>query len=257
MEEIITKYSKLLNPGMGTENVGPILYSFIQKVRPEKVLEIGLGYTTAFIAESLKKVKNNFEHESKLLSKLHKKTENLEKKDLSIIGNLNPEYYVKPYEPIHICIDDFSMESSTAKLVLDELKKNNFSDKIFVIKSDFRGQSREILNKFGKINLTWFDCGGPPEYKDFISEYWSLVESGGYVLFHFTFSYLFKIDNFEKDNYEKMGRMIKNKKYAEVYAKVKNELSSFLKNKKMKYEIISLVEPHKYRQSSITIVKKL
>ena len=74
MEEIITKYSKLLNPGMGTENVGPILYSFIQKVRPEKVLEIGLGYTTAFIAESLKKVKNNFEYESKLLSKFHKKT---------------------------------------------------------------------------------------------------------------------------------------------------------------------------------------
>ena len=57
MDEIGKKYLRLLNPGMGTENVGPLIYSLIQIIRPEKVLEVGLGYSTALIAEGLSKFK--------------------------------------------------------------------------------------------------------------------------------------------------------------------------------------------------------
>ena len=115
---------------------------------------------------------------------------------MSYIKNLNPEYYVKSYKPLHICIDDFSIENSNAKLVLNELKKNNLLEQIFLIKSDFRKKSKEIQNKFGKIHFIWFDCGGPLEYQDFINEYWSIVEEDGYLIFHFTFSYAFEISNF-------------------------------------------------------------
>ena len=257
MEDILKKYVKLLKPKMGTENVGPLLYSLIQKVRPEKVLEVGLGYSTAFISEGLSKVKSNFDKESKILSKIHNKMENIKENELSIARTLNPEYYVKPYNPVHICIDDFSLKDTNAQLVLEELKKNNLLKQTFIIKSDFRGKSKEILNKFGKINFVWFDCGGPKEYRDFINEYWELIENDSYLLFHFTFSYLFKISDFEENVNEKVGKMMENKNHAAIYAKVKDEILLTLNNKKKKYEIISLVEPHKYRQSSVTIVKKL
>ena len=61
MDEIEKKYLRLLNPGMGTENVGPLIYNLIQIIRPEKVLEVGLGYSTALIAEGLSKLKTDFE----------------------------------------------------------------------------------------------------------------------------------------------------------------------------------------------------
>ena len=57
MHEIEKKYLKLLNPGMGTENIGPLIYNLIQIIRPTNVLEVGLGYSTALIAEGLFKSK--------------------------------------------------------------------------------------------------------------------------------------------------------------------------------------------------------
>ena len=257
MDEIEKKYSRLLNPGMGTENVGPLIYNLIQIIRPEKVLEVGLGYSTALIAEGLSKLKTDFEKERKSLSNFYSHKKYINKDEISYIKNLNPEYYLKSYRPIHICIDDFSIENSNAKLVLDELKKNDLLEQIFLIKSDFRKKSKEIQNKFGKINFIWFDCGGPLEYQDFINEYWNIVENDGYLLFHFTFSYSFEISDFEKNPEDKMSKMIKNENYNFIYEKIKNDLYLFLNKKKMKYEVISIVEPHKQKQSSITIVKKL
>ena len=35
--------------GMGTEHMAPLLYSLIRFVRPQRILEIGLGYTTPFL----------------------------------------------------------------------------------------------------------------------------------------------------------------------------------------------------------------
>jgi hypothetical protein len=39
----------LYSPVMGTEAMGPLLYSLICFSRPQRVLEVGAGYTTPFI----------------------------------------------------------------------------------------------------------------------------------------------------------------------------------------------------------------
>ncbi len=36
--------------GMGTEHVAPLLYTLARMTRPRSVLEVGLGYTTPFLA---------------------------------------------------------------------------------------------------------------------------------------------------------------------------------------------------------------
>ena len=47
------EYEELYRPGMGTENVGPLLRSLVQMVRPSRTLEIGAGYTTPFLLEAI------------------------------------------------------------------------------------------------------------------------------------------------------------------------------------------------------------
>ena len=40
--------------GMGTENVGPLLRTLVQMIRPQRILEVGAGYTTPFLLDGLK-----------------------------------------------------------------------------------------------------------------------------------------------------------------------------------------------------------
>ena len=47
------EYEKHFKAGMGTESVAPFLRSFVQMVRPNRILEVGAGYTTPFLLEGL------------------------------------------------------------------------------------------------------------------------------------------------------------------------------------------------------------
>src|SRR4051812_22245345 len=49
---------RLRVPGMGTEVVAPMLALLIQVVRPQRVLEVGMGYTTPFLVRALAEVED-------------------------------------------------------------------------------------------------------------------------------------------------------------------------------------------------------
>ena len=70
----------LTSTSMGTENMGPFLYSLIKFVRPHRVLEIGSGLTTIYILAALKEI-------SELESK---------EKD-GVSPNYNPDFRNKEY----------------------------------------------------------------------------------------------------------------------------------------------------------------
>ena len=99
------------------------------------------------------------------------------------------------------------------------------------LKVFFRGKFNQIEKDkieraYGNFDFVWFDCGGPQEYKAFLEEYWSLC--CGYIFFHFTYS----------DG-------APNSAMDTIMTKAANEPFK-----------IDIVEPHKTRQGSITIVKK-
>ena len=52
------KHKEWYRPGMGTENVGPFLQSLMALCRPQRVLEIGVGYTTPFLIDGIQKNSN-------------------------------------------------------------------------------------------------------------------------------------------------------------------------------------------------------
>ena len=78
----------------------------------------------------------------------------------------------------------------------------------------------------GPYDLVWFDCGGPVEYQHFVDYYWNMVKE--YALFHFTYF---------------RGEPNKN-----------NSILSTITDISYRMDI---VEPHKLRQGSITMLRKI
>ena len=90
----------------------------------------------------------------------------------------------------------------------------------------FEGQSKKLLGEYGQFDFVWFDCGGTVEYTSFMSEYWDIC--CGYIFFHYTYS-----NNIPNSN-----------------------LKAILDGSSGDSFRMDIVEPHKKRQGSITIMKK-
>ena len=195
------EHSIYFRPGMGTEAVSPLLRSLVQMVRPNRILEIGGGYTTPFLLQGL--VNNEFVFDD---------------------GNLDPSYFIEyKYEAKLVVIDDMSQGKFVKQPGMEEIFNSKYVD---YIEGLFQGKSQLLYKKYRSFDFVWFDCGSRQEYLEFFDEYWSICSK--YVIFHYTYS---------------DGRP--NKKYETIYSKISKEC-----------EVLNIIEPHKKRQGSITIVKK-
>ena len=194
-------FDECFQEGMGTELMAPLLYSLVRFVRPQTILEIGLGYTTPWLAKGIE-----------------------DNGEIHLDGNADMNYFKKPYNPQMICIDDMSDKESSASQAALKFKDNKY---VTLIESSFQGKAQEIKDEFGMIDFAWFDCGGHKEYGEFLKEY--LPICSGYVLLHYTYY-----------------RGKPNPNYTEIETYVSNE----------EWERIDMIEPHKYRQGSFTMIKR-
>ena len=94
------------------------------------------------------------------------------------------------------------------------------------IEGNFEGKAKMLRENYSSFDFVWFDCGGAAEYETFMHEYWDICT--GYIFFHFTYS---------------LGRP-------------NNLHDIILKNLTGNPAIFDIVEPHKSRQGSITMVRK-
>jgi len=195
------EYEDHYRKGMGTENVGALLRSLVRMVRPNRILEIGAGYTTPFLLEGLEKNEELFDDGSECLNKEYVKN------------------HKENYDPKFVIIDDISF---------GEFKKDFNIDSKYVefIEGKFQGKSQKLFDTYGPFDFVWFDCGGPEEYFDFMVEYWDICCH--YVIFHYTHS--FQMPN--------------------------NMLGIVTGLATGNPQRIDILEPHKDRQGSVTILKK-
>ena len=155
------EYEEHYRKFMGTESVGPLLRSLVRMVRPNRILEIGAGYTTPFLLEGLEKNEELFDDGSECLNKEYVKN------------------HKENYDPKFVIIDDKSF---------GEFKKdfNNIDSKyVEFIEGKFQGKSQKLFDTYGSFDFVWFDCGGPKEYDTFMREYWDICSE--YVIFHYTY----------------------------------------------------------------------
>ena len=146
------EHNEYYRKAMGTENVGPLLRILVQMVRPQRILEIGAGYTTPFILDGLKANEEIFDD-----------------------GNIDPSYekwYKSNNDPRLVVIDTDPLPQLDSKYV-DH------------IQGKFQGRAQELFEKYGEFDMIWFDCGAPQDYQDFLTEYWNICSH--YMIFHYTF----------------------------------------------------------------------
>ena len=195
------EYEEFYRKGMGTENIGSFLRAIVQMLRPNRILEIGAGYTTPFLLEALINNERVFND-----------------------GNLEEAYFKNyDYAPKLVVIDDMSLDDLKKKPGMNNLITSKY---INFIEGKFEDKADLLLNKYGNFDFVWFDCGGSAEYEAFMDQYWHICS--GYVLFHFTYS---------------NGKP--NSNHNVLLDKITGNPSIF-----------DIVEPHKNRQGSITMVNK-
>ncbi len=243
---------RLRMPGLGTEAVAPLLYSLIRATRPRRLLEIGLGYTTPFILQALADNVADFDAGVKALAikTEHYKTERAARLNAgapewsqeaaaaksawadSEPPLADPAYYSVEYAPLLYAFDNHS-EDSAAKLVHGVVQELHVSSLLHVIPEDFRGGSHKVAPQGASLDFVWLDCGGYSEYLAFFKEYWDLVcGKNGLVVMHYTLNNPF------------IGHIVKD-------LKLKQATTHF-----NEFELLSFLEPHKFRQNSFTILRK-
>jgi hypothetical protein len=237
----------------GTELMGPLLHSLIRTTRPENVLEVGMGYTTPFILEALTRNHADFLVELEQLKNKNRdylaKIEGEETKKLKqgskplILMNewiaqepslVSPEFYTTTYEPKLHAIDNFSSPDSFANHVQDVLKTLNLDNYLKIYQGDFRNFKNTVTKNEKYLDFIWFDCGNAEDYKDFVEEYWDTINpSGGYLLLHSTLN---------RYSYHSVVTYFKSKIGTSEFSDI---------------EVLSLLEPHKLTQGSVTMIKKI
>ncbi len=200
------KHEDWHTPGYGTEKVGPFLGSLVELARPQKILEIGFGYTTPFLLEGLKNCVNGLVWD----------------------GNCDKDYLDKPYDPKFVVIDDQSLEEKSER---KDFRRDSLvnDDLVDFIEGDFKSaavKDRVKSDYPDGFDLVWFDCGGPNEYQWFIDNWWDNMVNE-YALFHFTYF---------RGELNNNGKIIDN---------LSGQLSR-----------MDIVEPHKFKQGSVTMLKK-
>src|SRR5262245_31774502 len=107
---------------MGVELASPLIYSIIRFVRPKSLLEVGAGYSSAFMLQALADTVDNFKREAEIMQG-QVRSDQQERfqwvKNKVVHGRhplplVLPEYYDSPYNPTLSIIDNMSHTSGTA-----------------------------------------------------------------------------------------------------------------------------------------------
>ncbi|WP_410580497.1 hypothetical protein [Amycolatopsis sp. lyj-108] len=225
---------RLRVPGMGTESVGPLLKSLVHLVRPRRVLEVGMGYTTPFLAGALAEVEELVRAESEALaakSRRHLDGEGeLDETWLNEEPPLaRPDYYLEPYRPTLVAVDDLSIEESSAGRVRTVLRELELEDRVTVVNADLRACADLLPAELVPIDLAWVDAW---ECLYFVDNFWDLINpDGGLVLLHYLMTYP------EGDA-------------------ILRYLAGIQRSRPGEMEIVNLLEPHKLAQNSLTVLRR-
>jgi len=222
----LSHLSSLYNPHMGVENLGTFLYSFVRFTKVKKIVEIGAGYTSLWILQALK---DNAEELDRI-------------RDLQRQGKcrlLDWPWTVPEIAEHHddspsslLCIDNCLHQKETATgaaavartLGLDPYMK-------FV-----RGDAFELELDDESVDLLWCDFGVGSRMPEFVSKAWSSIRPGGFLLCHSTLTNQ------------------RTREWLEAARARKGEAETGMPADG--YVEVSLLEPHKQYQNSVSIFQK-
>lgn len=227
--------SSLYNPHMGIENLGPLLYSFIRFTKVRKVVEIGAGYTSLWILQALK----DNDHEMDRIRALQR-----DGKCRLMDWPWTVPHVVETYdtEPASLlCIDNCLHQRQTATGAAG-VSKTLGLDHYFEF---IQGDAFDLTLEPSSVDLLWCDFGVGSRIKDFVAgssggggggDAWSSIRPGGFLICHST------LTNYHTREWVEAMRARKGEDITGVPSD--------------EYVEISLLEPHKHYQNSVSIFQR-
>jgi len=167
MDLINKNFCKLVDNKFFTENVSLFLYSLIKCSRPQSIIEIGAGYSTLFISESIKDIQQ----------------ENL---NFDILLEEQDQFTGTGYNPIFNVIEDFSHPNNIHNIV-ETLSKYNLDENVSFIRESIDDY---LVNNEEKYDLVWMDFGSGKNYMQYFKLFLEKLNPGGYIVVHSTMTNL-------------------------------------------------------------------
>ncbi|WSQ10716.1 class I SAM-dependent methyltransferase [Streptomyces sp. NBC_01231] len=226
--------TRLSVPEMGTEAVAPLLANLMRLIRPRRVLEVGMGYTTPFLAAELADLRDAARAEAAALAEKTRRHLADEKQldDAWLLADpplVTPVAHAEPYEPSLAVVDNLQDPDSSAGRVTEVLKELALEDSVTVVNADLKELAAHLPADFRPIDFAWVDAW---ECLYFFDHLMDLVNpDGGVVVMHYLMTY---------PEGEAVMRYI-----AEYQRKHPGEL-----------EVLNLLESHKLMQNSITVLSR-
>ena len=160
-------------PEYGTEQLGPLLHALVRFHRPEKVVELGFGYTTPFLAQALADNAANVANE--------RRAENVQRQKKLLHDDWyakHPKYEGKAGRRLTV-VDDQSQrggaESGFVEAVSAVLGGLDLAS-VVDIKSTMDLGSAHVMFEPDSLGLVWNDAQWDPT---FLKRWWPLLEKDG------------------------------------------------------------------------------
>ena len=217
-------------PHMGVECMGPFLYSFLRFTKKRHIVEIGAGYTSAWILQALA----DNDAEMRRIQALGDEARLL---DYPWVDVATVEGYCKSSdnEPAKLTtIDNCQHQKETATgavAVAQQLGLGHYLD--------FRlGDAYEVAESFERdsIDVLWCDFGVGTRMKDFAHGAWASIRPGGFLICHSTLT---------NQRTREWLEAVRTRQSRDETGLPPDE-----------YVELSLLEPHKLFQNSFSVVQK-
>jgi len=224
----------LYNPHMGVENAGPLLYSLVRFAKCRRIVEVGAGYTTLYLLQALK---DNEDEMQRVV-------------DLDLEGRLRLLDYpfgtprLKEWLPTSsndsgsslLCIDNCEHQRETASSAVNVARTLGLDHLLQFLKGDAFDALETHFSEDESIDMLWCDFGVGARMRDYVSKVWRFVRPGGFLVCHSTLT------------------NARTREWLEAVRQRRGEAETGLPTDE--YTELSLLEPHKRFQNSMTILQK-
>jgi predicted O-methyltransferase YrrM len=226
--------------GMGTERVAPLLAALVRLLRPQTVLELGAGYTTLFLLRALAEATDDRRRD----------VDTLASGDDTESGLLLPHAVEAPYDPVLISVDDLSDPFSSATEVAAAAGELGLDRYLRLVNASVAEAVRALAVEGAALDLLWLDAGDLRDEALVVRDCWPLLADGGLLVFHDAYLTLPVLIEAGDSSRRALRR---------VPGPLANELRRQLVDAVQDpgFELLGLVEPHKHRQGSVGILRKL
>lgn len=218
--------ASLYNPHMGVENLGGFLYSFLRMTKKRRVVEIGAGYTSLWILQAL--ADNDAE-----LARIQDLQNSGQCRLLDWPWTNHQMVQSLREEPAKLlCVDNCEHQKETATGASSIAKSMGLDHYLDFV----QGDAFDLELGSDSIDILWCDFGVGSRMRDFVASVWPSLRNGGFLLCHSTLT-----NQRTRDWLEATRR------------RDEEEITGLPPGE---YVQVSLLEPHKHYQNSISVFQK-